>query len=88
MKLSKNITLVIFTLSVFFSASAFTPQNVSATCGVGYTKNSTGQCVNITKQRSSVAKLSKRMSANALCLSIKNWTPERHKACMAGKGFK
>lgn len=87
-KVSKNITLAIFTLSVFFSASAFTPtQNFSATCPIGYVKNAGGVCVVVTNQRPVVSRASKKMAANALCLGIKNWTPKAHKACMKKKGF-
>jgi hypothetical protein len=57
------------------------------TCGVGYSL-SNGKCVNITKQRSVVEKNSKKMSAAFICLGLKDWTPAKHKACMASKGYK
>lgn len=89
-KVSKNITLTIFTLSVFFSASAFTPtQNISATCPIGYAKNNAGLCVNVTNQRPVVSVTSKKASAYTMCLTnTPNWTPAKQKSCMKAKGYK
>lgn len=59
------------------------------TCPVGYAKNSTGVCVNVTTQRPVVSKASKRSTAYALCLTnTPNWTPAKQKACMRAKGYK
>jgi hypothetical protein len=60
---------------------------VSKTCGVGYSLQS-GKCKPITTQRKIVEKNSKKISAAFICLGLKDWTPAKHKACMASKGYK
>ena len=61
----------------------------ASTCPVGYAKNNSGVCVNVTTQRPAVSKASRHATAYALCLTnTPNWTPAKQKSCMRAKGYK
>jgi hypothetical protein len=83
----KKLVVLVCMFGLLFGNVGVAHAESTRSCGVGYRDNGV-KCVAITTQRASVSKLSKKMSAYAMCLSMKNWTPDKQSSCMKAKGYK